>query len=301
MNFSQIELRHLRYFIAVAEAGTFRSAALNLHISQPPLTRQIHQLEEFLDAQLFLRKPRGIELTKAGSVFLEDARNLLMLMQQSAERTKLTADGQLGCLDIGIFGSAIFGAIPIIIQAFKKSYPKVEVALYNLDRPAQLKALRERRLSIGFNRFFIEEDDMTLKKVHSDHISVALPQDHPLANRKKISVKDLSKESLILYPRTVRPSFIDHISKLFEQNDITPNISQEVDDAMTALALVSAGFGISFFTHSACNIHLPNVVYVSLEHSKSTAFDLKIMYRKDDTSPLLQSFLTIVHQIKTQL
>lgn len=301
MNFSQIELRHLRCFIAVAEAGTFRSAALNLHISQPPLTRQIHQLEEFIDAQLFERKPRGVELTKAGVVFLEDAKNLLMLIQQSAERTKLTADGQLGCLDIGIFGSAIFGAIPIIIQAFKKSYPKVEVSLHNLDRPAQLKALRDRRLSIAFNRFFIEEDDMTLEKVHSDHLSVALHQDHPLAHRKKISIKDLSMEPLILYPRTVRPSFIDHIFKLFENNDITLNINQEVDDAMTALALVSAGFGISFLTRSACNIHLPNVVYITLEHEISAAVDLQLIYRKDDTSPLLQSFLTIVHQVKEQL
>ena len=222
-------------------------------------------------------------------------------MQQAAERTKLTSDGQLGCLDIGIFGSAVFGAIPTIIQAFKESYPKVEVALYNLDRPAQLKALREKRLSIGFNRFFNEEADMVIEKVHGDQISVAFHQDHPLANRSRVNITELKEERLILYPRTVRPSFIDHISKLFVDNDITPNISQEVDDAMTALALVSAGFGISFFTRSACNIHLPNVTYVSLEQSASTAFDLKLMYRKDDITPLLQSFLSIVNQIKPQL
>ena len=272
-----------------------------LILQQKQNTRQIHQLEEALDAQLFLRKPRGVELTNAGIIFLEDAKNLLMLMQKSAERTKLTADGQLGCLDIGIFGSAIFGAIPIIIQAFKNSYPKVEVALHNLDRPAQLKALRAGRLSIGFNRFFIEEDDIVLEKVHNDFISVVLHEDHPLANRDKISIKDLRKEPLILFPRTVRPSFIDHIFQLFEKNNIMPNISQEVDDAITALALVSAGFGVSFFTRSACNLHLPNVIYIPLEHPKSAAFDLKVMYRKDDTSSLLQSFLSIIQQEKEQL
>jgi DNA-binding transcriptional LysR family regulator len=301
MQLSIIEFRHLRYFVAVAEAGTYRGAAQRLHVSQPPLTRQVRQLEEALEVELFIRKPRGVELTDAGAIFLEEARNILMLMEQGAVRAKLADEGQLGRLDVGIFGSAIYGAIPTIIHEFRKQHPKVEVILHNLDRPAQLKALRERRLTVGFNRFFGEDPDLQWEKVHSESMNVALFDQHPLASRKQLKLADISNEPLILYPRTVRPSFIDYMTQLFQKQGITPNVAHEVDDVTTAVALASTGIGISLVTGSACNLHLPNISYVPLAKSEGAVFDLDMIYRKEDVSPLLKTFVATVRSIREQL
>ena len=143
MNIASLEIRHLRYFVAVVEQGSFRGAALRLHVSQPPLTRQIQQLEEVLGVQLLLRKPRGVETTVAGQVFFDEARNILALTEQAASRAQLAGEGQLGRLDVGVFGSAVLDTIPRIIQKFRNTYPRVEVVLHNLDRAGQLRALRE--------------------------------------------------------------------------------------------------------------------------------------------------------------
>lgn len=301
MQLTAIELRHLRYFVAVAEAGTFRGAALQLHVSQPPLTRQIQQLEGLLDAKLFERKPRGVELTPPGRVLLEEARNILALVEQAALMTRQAEEGQLGRLDVGIFGSAIYGAVPTIIREFRASHPKVEIILHNLDRPGQLKALRERRLTVGFNRFFGDEPGLSWEKVHSERMNLAVYLEHPFAGRASITVAEIGREPLILYPRKVRPSFIDYVQRLFHEQGITPNIAHEVDDVTTGIALVSSGMGLSLVTQSASNLKLPNVAYVPLEHSDTGAFDLDIIYRSDDTSPLLKAFLDTVRGLRSEI
>lgn len=301
MQLSAIELRHLRYFVAVAEEGTLRGAALQLHVSQPPLTRQIQQLENLLGVTLFERKPRGVELTTPGSILYEEARNILALLEQAALRTRQAAEGRLGRLEVGIFGSAIYGAVPTIIREFRAVHPKVEIILHNLDRPGQLKALRERRLTVGFNRFFGDEAGLSWEKVHSERMNVALYLDHPLTAKSSITLPEIGCEPLILYPRKVRPSFIDYVQKLFHEQGITPNIAHEVDDVTTAIALVSSGMGLSLVTQSASNLKLPNVTYVPLEHSDTGEFDLDIIYRCDDASPLLKAFLETVRGLRSQI
>ncbi len=300
MQLTAIELKHLRYFVAVADAGTFRGAALALHISQPPLTRQIQQLESHLEVELFERKPRGVELTTPGEVLLEEARNILALVEQAALRTREAQAGQLGRLDVGIFGSAIYGAVPTIIRKFRSDYPKVEIVLHNLDRREQLKALRERRLTLGFNRFFGDEHGLSWEKVHSERMNLAVYQDHPLAEKASVKIREIGDEPLILYPRKVRPSFIDYVQKLFHREGLTPNIAHEVDDVTTAIALVSSGMGLSLVTQSAANMKLPNVHYVPLDHADGGEFDLDIIYRSDDTSPLLNAFLNTVRGLGSE-
>tara|TARA_R110001592_G_scaffold363372_1_gene686030 strand:+ start:140557 stop:141477 length:921 start_codon:yes stop_codon:yes gene_type:complete len=296
-----IELRHLRYFIAVADAGTFRGAALQLHVSQPPLTRQIQQLEGVLEVKLFERKSRGVELTAPGEVLYEEANNILALVDQAALRTKQAGEGQLGRLDVGIFGSAIYGAVPTIIREFRATHPKVEIILHNLDRPGQIKALRERRLTAGLNRFFGDEPGLSWEKVHSERMNLAVYLDHPFANRSSITPSEVGHEPLILYPRKVRPSFIDYVQKMFHECGITPNIAHEVDDVTTAIALVSSGMGLSLVTQSASNLRLPNVGYIPLEHNANGEFDLDIIYRSDDSSPLLQTFLETVRALRSEI
>lgn len=288
---SAIEFRHLRYFVAVVEQRSFRGAALRLHVSQPPLTRQVQQLEELLGVSLLIRRPRGIEPTDAGRVFYEEARNLLTLTEQAASRAQLAGHGQLGRLDVGIFGSAVFGAIPRIIQAFRDRHPKVEVVLHNLDRAGQIRALRERRLTVGFNRFFDEEPDLSWEVIQSERLNVALPRTHRLASRTELTLGDLRDQPLIVYPRSPRPSFIEQLLRLFHGEGMTPNITHEVDEVVTAVALVASGFGLSLVTDSACNLRLPGIAYVPLRDTDRASFDLCMIHRSDDESALLQAFL----------
>ena len=301
MNLATIEFRHLRYFVAVVEQRSFRAAALRLHVSQPPLTRQIHQLEEALGVSLLTRKPRGVEPTDAGQVFYEEARNLLALTAQAASRAQLAGLGQLGRLDVGIFGSAVFGAIPRIIQAFRDRYPQVEVVLHNLDRTGQIRALRERRLTVGFNRFFEDEPDLSWEVIQTERLHVALHHAHALAGSTHLSLAQIGDQPLILYPRTSRPSFIDQVMRLFHKQGVSPRVIQEVDDVVTAVALVASGLGLSLVTDSACNLRLPGVVYLPLQIQDRASFDLCMIHRSGDESALLQAFLATVRSMRAAL
>lgn len=301
MSPSAIEFRHLRYFVAVVEQRSFRGAALRLHVSQPPLTRQIQQLEEALGVKLLLRKPRGVEPTDAGLVFFEEARNILMLTEQAASRAQLAGHGQMGRLDVGIFGSAVFDAIPRIIQAFRSRFPKVEVVLHNLDRSGQIKALRERRLTVGFNRFFDDEPDLSWEVIQTERLNVALHHAHPLAKSAQLGLAQIGDQPLILYPRSPRPSFIEHMLKLFHKKGVMPQLIHEVDDVVTAVALVASGFGVSLVTDSACNLRLPGIVYLPLRPEDRASFDLCMIHRRDDESALLQSFLATARSMRSSL
>ena len=293
-----LDLKQIKYFVAVAEAGSISQAASILHISQPPLTRQIQQLEDSLHVLLVARKPKGIELTLAGQAFLVEAKNILSLIDQATRRVRQVAEGRLGRLDVGIFGSAIYGIIPEIIRTFRSERPDVEIVLHNMARTAQIKALRERRLTVGFNRFFSDEPDLKWERVHSENMYLALYKEHPFASKKTISLKEIADEPLILYPKTARPSFIDYLLKIFHKEGISPNTAYEVDDVNTAIALASSGMGLSIVTESACNLKLPNIFYVPLEFADINPFDLEVIYRKDDDSTLLTSFLDTVRDFR---
>lgn len=301
MHPSSVEFRHLRSFVTVVEQGSFRAAALRLHISQPPLTRQIQQLEEALESTLLVRKARGVELTEPGRVFYKEARNLLMLREQAVTRTRLVGSGQIGRLDIGIFGSAVFDAIPRVVHTFKQQFPTVEVALHTLGRAEQLKALREHRLSLGFNRFFEDEPDLKWEAIQIEPINVALHQSHPLSKRKSLSLRNIVDEALILYPHAPRPSFIDHMLRLFKQRKLMPLDVQEADDVSAAVAMVSSGFGLTLVTDSACNLRLPDVAYIPLRRKDRAWVELRMMYRADDDSHLLEQFLQVARDLRKKL
>ncbi len=295
-NLNAIELRHLRYFVAVVENKGFRGAAQRLHVSQPPLTRQIQQLEEILGVTLLVRHARGIETTAAGAVLFDEARNLLLLTEQAVDRTRTAAQGQLGRLDVGTFGSAVLDVIPRILHDFRAIYPKVEVVLHTLDREGQLRALRERRITVAFNRFFGEDPAFRWEVVRKESLHVAVPTAHRLAKLKVMRLRDLANERLILYPRSPRPSFIDHALRLFHSRDLTP-VTQEVDDVFAAVALVSGGMGVSLVVDSTCRLQMPGVSFRPLTKSDNLSFDLCMICRRDDESPLLRAFIDVVRGI----
>lgn len=291
----------MRYFVAVAEEENIGRAAARLHISQPPLTRQIQQLEEELGVTLFIRTPRGMELTQAGELFLEEARNIRALVEQATERTQRAGQGKLGRLDVGIFGSAILDAIPKLLLAFRNRYPDVKVVLHTMTKAEQIEALRQRRISVGFNRMLAPLADLDIKQVTTESLLLAVPAEHPLAAQPVIRFAELQDHPMVLFPTGARPSFIDKVIGLCADSGFQPQISQEVGDAVTGVALVAGGFGVCLVPDSATTLQFPGVVYRQLAAPPPNFFvDLSCIYRKDDQSPILAAFLDTAERYREE-
>jgi DNA-binding transcriptional LysR family regulator len=293
-----MEFRQLKYFIAVAEERNIGRAATRLHISQPPLTRQIQQLEEEFGAQLFLRTPRGVELTQAGEMFLRDARNIRDLMEQAVERVREAGQGKRGKMDIGIFGSGILDVIPKVLHAFRARHPDVQIALHQMSKKEQIEALRQHRIIAGFNRMLQPLPDLSSELVMVESIMVAVNENHPLAAKPAILLKELAGQPLILFPSGARPSFIDKVWDLCAAEGFQPTVSQEVGDAPTSVALVAAGFGLSLVPEAASSLSVPGVVYRRLANAPDAVVDLSCIYRNDETSPLLLAFLQTIREFR---
>lgn len=286
-----MELRHLRYFVAVAEEQHIGRAAERLRISQPPLTRQIHQLENELDTTLFTRTSRGMVLTEAGRVFLADARTLLELADRASERVHRAGTGALGRLDIAVFGTAIFGAIPLLLREHQRQFPEVRLVLHNMTKDEQLAALSERRINLAFNRLMQPVPGIVSEVLLTEPLFVAVPAEHPLAARTAIAMAELEGQPLVLFPTGLRPSFIDVVTELCTTAGFTPDVVAEVADAVHAITLVATGVGLCLVTRSATNLHVPGVSYRPLHEKPRPTVDVCCLYRADDTSPALTSLL----------
>ncbi len=298
-----IELRHLRSFMVVAEEGNIGRAAIRLNISQPPLTRQIHQLEAELGVQLLLRTPHGVELTSAGELFIEEARNIYSLVKQATERTQRAGEGKLGRLDIAIFGSGILRDIPKLLLNFRQKYPDVKVVLHTMEKGQQIEALRQRRISAGFNRLLPLLPDIASELIATEKLLLAVNDSHPLAEQEAIPLQAIADIPLILFPTTgTSPNFMEKVLKLYQESGFTPKIAQEVGDAITAIALVASGFGVSIVSEAASVLTLPHVVYKPLANPPVGAeVDLTCIYRANDQSPVLNAFLEECRKYRRQM
>lgn len=292
-----MELRQLRYFVTLAEELNFSRAASRLHMTQPPLTRQIQQLEDSLGVTLFHRTNRGVALTDGGNAFLEEARRLLTLADQAVDRTRLADKGAIGRMDVAVFGSAVLDVIPQLLQRFHAAFPKVVVALHTMGRVAQIRALREGRLTIAFNRFLPHEGDMVVETVLDEALCVALPEAHPLAGRESLSLAELEDQPLILFPNRGHPSLADEVVSLCRARGFEPHVAQETSDVLACIALVATGFGLSLVPVSTTNLKLSGVRYLPLTDESATV-ELNCMYRAADTSPILRAFLEIMHGMR---
>lgn len=290
-----MNIRQLKYFIAVAEELNIGRAAARLNVSQPPVTRQIQQLEEELKAQLFLRNPRGVELTQAGEMFLEEARNIVGLLEQAGDRVQRASKGDLGRLDVGIFGSAIVGLIPGIIHEFKRRYPNVHVTLHAMDKLQQVEALRNRAIDIGFNRLLDPQHDIRTEEIAREEILAAVASDqcpeHPA--RDRVGLAELVQKPLILFPASRTSGFVDVVVDLFRNNGFRPNVAQVVGDAFTGMALVASGFGNCLVPESLTAVTMPGVTFLRLDLEQPVTVDLSCIYREGDTSPVLRNFMAV--------
>lgn len=290
-----MDLREMRYFLAVAEERNFGRAAERLHIAQPPLSRQIRALEEELGAALFVRTPKGVDLTEAGQTLLDEVPNLLALAQRARERTRRAGQGLIGQLDVGLFGSGVLDVIPRMLARFHAQRPEVRIRLHNLTKAEQLQALHERRLSVGFNRLVPQEEGLVIEPILREPLVVAMPEAHPLCVRPSIPLAELDGQPMILYPNIPMRGLAQEIVDAFRAESVTLRVEQEVEDVLTAVALVASGFGLAITTQSATSLRLPGVAFRPLASRHLRDVELSCLYRRGDSSPVLAAFLEVVH------
>ncbi|MBN3802290.1 LysR family transcriptional regulator [Paraburkholderia sp. Ac-20336] len=295
-----MELKQMRYFLAVAEEQHFGRAAQRLHMAQPPLTRHIRALEDELGAALFVRTPKGAELTEAGRTLLAEVPNILTLTRRATEHTQLAGQGMLGRLDVGIFTSGVLHAIPQLLARFHTDRPGVKIGLHNLSKAGQIEALRERRISVGFNRYVPAEDDIVVETVLKEQFIVALHEQHPLARKNTLSLGDLDNQPMILYPNAALRGLAQEVTDAFAEERIALVVEQEVEDVITAMSLAASRFGVCITTASAANLKLPGLAYRPLRSRRLRHIELNCLYRKGDTAPALTAFLEVVRAFRRQ-
>lgn len=291
-----MELRHLRYFVAVAEERSFRRASLRLHISQPPLSRQIRELEAQIGVQLFKRTPAGIELTAAGGVFLEEARRALRASDDAIRKARRAAGGETGHIEIAYFGSVIFDIIPQLIATFRRRHPSVTIGLSNLPKDKQISALRGGWLDVGFARFYRNERDIASELVLNEPIVLAVHSANQLATRQNVTLSMLKDEPMVLFPRSSRPNFADEVVKFCDQAGFSPHLVQQAEDLVACLALVSAQVGVALVPGSAVKVQSPGVRFVRITRPSLTS-KLTCVYRRDSDNPLLSTFLEVAGEM----
>ncbi len=289
-----MDLKQMRLFLATATEGNLTRAAERLHMAQPPLTRQIRQIEEALGVTLFVRTPRGMELTEAGIALAEEVPHVLALAQRAEERALRAGSGDLGHLEVGVFGSGMLSAVPELLARFRRSRPEVKMRVHSLTKAEQADALRARRIHIGFHRLPREEDDLSVESVGREPMYVGLPERHPLAQRDEILVQDLADEPMILYPNLPMPGLAQEVMSAFRQENVPLRIEHEVGDVLSCIAMVAAGLGLCVTTESTSRMTLPGVGYRRFRSRHLTHIGLSCMYRRDDRSPVLGAFLSIV-------
>ncbi len=282
-----MELRHLRYFVAVAEELNFRKAAERLHIARPPLSVQIRKLEMEVGADLLSRGGRNIELTQAGRVFLERARQTLAHANQSIVLARQTAAGVIGQLSIGYNMPAGFRVFPTIVPAFKKKWPSIHLTFHDLKISQQLEGLRRDELDVGFVWLPIPEDEFDTQELLQEPMIVVLPENHRLASQPVISIKDLSGEPLVIISRAMDPETFRGIEQMFRRAKAKMNVVYELENSLTMVNFVAMGIGCSLLPDYTRRILQHGTIGIPLEQPM---FKTLAIIKKQGRGDLVESF-----------
>ena len=284
-----MELRHLRYFLALAEELSFTRAAERLHVSQPPLSLQIRQLEEEIGARLFSRTSRRVELTRAGHGFLKDARAILERVDASVSRAAAIDSGLAGRLDIGLSGSHFFGPLPALIATYSEQHPDVSMLLHELGPFVQLEALRERRLDLCISRTRVNDIQLSSTHLWADPIVVVLPPDHALKQRKKLNLDDLRKENFVAL-KLETSAFSQHIRDCCQQAGFTPKVVQQVAEIPAIISLVAAGMGVALIPKSISHLYAEKICVVALKVGQINS-DVYAVQRSEEGANVTEAFV----------
>jgi DNA-binding transcriptional LysR family regulator len=294
-----MELRHLRYFVAIGEEENYRRAAQRLNVAQTALSTQIQDLEAELGFKLFDRLPRGVKLSAAGRLFLEDARRILQQVSEAAARAARVARGQSGTLRVGFTENASWrGVVPESLRRFRERQPDAELQLTPATSLEQIEGLRSGRLDAGFV-FNMSKTDSELDHipVALQHVELAVPKGHPLIKLKKLRLRDLSEASFVWFPRREAPAFYDRLMhECFRGGLKSPRIVQEGLNESTILSLVSHGMGVGWVNGTARGRCPEGVVIMSIV-DLDMPLPLALAWRRDNTSPLLANFIAEVRSM----
>lgn len=287
-----MELRHLRYFIAVAEELHFGKAAERLNISQPPLSQQIKQLEKQINTTLFYRTNRNVELTEAGKAFYKHAVKILNQINIAQEDARSVAEGENGILKVGFSGTITLNVLPEIIKTSQKYHPGIALQLLSLTTSQQIAALEQRQIDIGFLVPPVESSLISTKKLQDEEYIICLPENHRLAHKDKINVADLKNDSFISTSRDAGVGYFDTIDNIFKDAGFTPRISQIANDQLTMVSFVASGLGVVIIPKAAESLTIDGVIYKEL-HKPYTKVN-SIAWNKENTRPVVQKFLNLV-------
>ena len=296
MDIANIELRHLRYFVAVAEELHFGRAAQRLHIAQPPLSQQIRKLEETIGHLLFQRTSRNVKLTAAGEELLKRAQQTLGKVAEDIDNTRRVGRGEVGTLTVGFIASSMLTVFPQMLSAYRKQFPEVELRLREFYTSGLLRALRDGTADIGFTRDAgNDEEGVHTEVLLPESYMAVVPFRHPLAQRSSLRVSDLRGEPFVLFSPSVGQSAWDKVERLCRQGGFRPRVVQEAPHWLSILRLVSAGLGVTIAPVCVAEIADDQVRCLRLRDAKIVSH-LELAYREDTLTELKSTFLALARK-----
>ncbi len=287
-----IELRHLRYFVTVAEELHFGRAAQRLRVSQPPLSQQIRKLEEMLGYPLFNRTSRSVSMTVAGEAFFESARRTLRNVQRNIEETRSIGRGEVGSLHIGFVGSGMLTSLPSVFRSYREAYPRVRLHLHESFTARVIEGLENGTLDAGILRDSDPVKGLNVTTIFSEPFVAVLPANHPRAKQKSISPAVLRDEPFVYYPPSAGARAFEKPFAMFEHG-FRPRIVQEASHWLTILRLIGAGLGVSIAPQCVRRIASPDVVCLSLRDTEAVS-NMELAWLVGESRPILERFAQIV-------
>ncbi|HZD49005.1 MAG TPA: LysR substrate-binding domain-containing protein [Silvibacterium sp.] len=284
-----IEIRHLRYFVAVAEELHFGRAAMRLHIAQPPLSQQIRRLEEMLGHALFLRTSREVRLTAAGEELLERSRHTLRKIDADLSAVQKIGRGEAGALTVGFIGSGMLTALPKMLGRYRRQYPQVDLQLRELYTAGLTDALLNGTVDIGFLRDAGPIDGLRVEILMAEPFVVVLPRRHSLAQRKTVAVKSLQQEPFVLFARSYGSVAWKKTVDICEEHGFTPRVVQEAPQWLTIMSLVGAGLGVTIAPACVKKLAVPDTVCRKLRPQSQLTY-LELACRANEARPIARAF-----------
>ncbi|MGL1886146.1 MAG: LysR family transcriptional regulator [Reichenbachiella sp.] len=287
----QLELRHLRYFLALADNLHFRKAAERLFISQPGLSRQIKEMEVGIGVQLFERHNRKVELTTAGLYLQKEFKDYFTRLDHSIAHAKLLNDGLLGHMRFGYVGSAMQQVIPDLLLAFKKDHPNVHFNLKEMDNQNQIDSLFSDDIDIGFIRQEKIPKALESFPVLKEPFCLVLPENHPINSKNFKNISQLKEESFILFDTNYSPSYYGKIMQIFEDSNFTPIVSHSTIHSASIFKLIENNLGISIVPKSLQQDHLPGVKFIELKNIPQRTI-LSAVWNQNNRNPILRGLIS---------
>lgn len=292
-----MELRQLRYFIAVAEELQFTRAAARLHIAQPPLSQQIRLLEAELGTSLLSRTTRHVELTPAGHAFLEEARKTVAQAEQALQVARTVGGTVSGHLVLGFVDSSLYAYLPHLLRSYRRSRPSVQVSLREMTSEQQISALQRGDIQVGVVRRGPIGPQLKMEEIGRERVIIALPMDHPLSARPALTVSDLRELPFVLPDRSAARGLHDHLVGMMRDAGFTPRIAEVASEGHTIIGLVAAGVGVAIVPETLGAVSGDTVAFRPIARSADW-LGMYVAWRRGERSPTVASFLDVARTVR---